>query len=60
MEEFNKDKVTQLVNLLEGIPLYKWEQLKGLIDREFKSQSNKTQFIKQNKFTEYLVRELTQ
>lgn len=56
----SEEKIREFMNLLEGISLYKWEQLKGLIDREFKSQSNKTQFIKQDKFTEYLIKELIQ
>ncbi|MGL4570479.1 MAG: hypothetical protein ACRCVJ_05405 [Clostridium sp.] len=36
----------QLLNLLDGMPLYKWEQLKICIDREFRSQANKTIFKK--------------
>ncbi|MBY0755059.1 hypothetical protein K5V21_06280 [Clostridium sardiniense] len=44
----------QLLNLLDGMPLYKWEQLKICIDREFKSQANKTAFQKSNTFKKTL------
>lgn len=49
----------QLINLIEGMPLYKWEQLKSCIDREFKSQANKTTFKKSNTFKKTLDLEFT-
>ena len=49
----------QLINLIEGMPLYKWEQLKSCIDREFKSQANKTAFKKSNTFKKTLDLEFT-
>lgn len=49
----------QLINLIEGMPLYKWEQLKICIDREFKSQANKTAFKKSNTFKKTLDLEFT-
>lgn len=48
----------QLLNLLDGMPLYKWEQLKICIDREFKSQANKTVFKKRDSFKEILKLEI--
>lgn len=56
----DEKKIEQLINLLEGVPLYKWEQLKELIDRKYKSQANKTQFIKEEAFVKYLIQELIQ
>lgn len=56
----SKEKVEQLLSLLEGIPLYKWEQLKTVIDREFKSQANKTQFKKRDTFVKDVVQEFIQ
>ena len=38
---------------------YKWEQLKSCIDREFKSQANKTAFKKSNTFKKTLDLEFT-
>lgn len=56
----NKEKLEQLLSLLEGIPLYEWEQLKIIIDREFKSQANRTQFQKRDTFVKDIIQEFIQ
>lgn len=50
----------QLVKLLEGITLSKWEQLKICIDREFKSQANRTTFKLNDTFKKNLEFDITQ
>ena len=56
----NKERIKQIIDLIEGIPLYEWEQLKIIIDREFKSQANKTQFKKRDTFVKDVIQELIQ
>lgn len=50
----------QLIKLLEGITLLKWEQLRNCIDREFKSQANKTTFKLNDTFKKNLEIDITQ
>lgn len=48
----------QLIELLEGMTLSQWEQLKICIDREFKSQANQIVFRKRDSFKQILSLEI--
>lgn len=49
-----KSVYEEIIRLLEGLKLYEWEKLKDCIDREFKSQSYKTQFKSNLPFKEII------
>ncbi|SDO75577.1 hypothetical protein [Clostridium gasigenes] len=55
-----KEKIYKITNLIEGLSLYEWDKLKNCIDREFKSQANKTTFKNGDRFKEILNLDIIQ
>ena len=55
-----QNRVLAVLEAIEGIPRYEWEQIKDLVDKKFSQQTLKVNFNGGAAFKDYCLKQISQ